>query len=214
MLCETEGNMNVILLPAALVLAILLVFVTLPPGLFIPLGAMLSVLLAIASVVEIVRVSRDRPTKGPAAAPISTAPRPEPPAVAAPAPSAEADVVQFLGRLQEKGRLVDFAMEEIAGYSDEQVGSVARVVHQGCREVLQSSFEIRPVHGGAEGEEVALAQDYDARSYRVVGKVPERPPFRGTVRHRGWKTSRVSLPTVTAEGAAREIIAPAEVEIE
>ncbi len=205
--------MNVILLPVALVLAILLLVGTVPPGLVVPAGTMLAALLAIATVVEIARLVRARPPKGPAAAPAS-APKDEPPAVAAPAPTGEADVVQFLGRLQEKGRLVDFAMEDIAAYSDEQVGSVARVVHQGCREVLKSSFDIRPVHGGAEGEEVALAQDYDARSYRVVGKVPERPPFRGTVRHRGWRTTRVSLPTVTAEGAAREIIAPAEVEIE
>ncbi len=150
----------------------------------------------------------------------SSAPRPAPPETVIPAPAREADieagVVQFLGRLQEKGRLVDFVLDDIAPYSDEQVGAASRVVHQGCREVLQACFAIEPVHQGEEQESVSLAGDYDAGAYRLIGKVPERPPFRGTVLHRGWKTTRISLPRLTDEASAaraREIIAPAEVEI-
>ncbi|BCR03234.1 hypothetical protein DESUT3_03030 [Desulfuromonas versatilis] len=147
----------------------------------------------------------------------AAAPAPAAPAVAvAPEAAVEAGVVQFLARLQEKGRLVDFVMDDITPYSNEQVGAAARVVHQGCREVLQSAFEIKPVHGGEEREELTLSGDFDAAAYRLVGKVPEQPPYKGVVLHRGWKTARVSLPRISEaarEAAAREVIAPAEVEI-
>ncbi len=128
----------------------------------------------------------------------------------------DAEVVQFLARLQEKGRLVDFVMDDITPYSNEQIGAAARVVHQGCKEVLQGCFEIAPVHGGAEQEGISLAGDFDATAYRLVGKVPEQPPYNGTVLHRGWKTTGVNLPRLTREaieGSAREVIAPAEIEI-
>ena len=129
---------------------------------------------------------------------------------------AEAQVLHFLSRLQEKGRLVDFVMDDIAPYSNEQVGAAARIVHQGCREALESGFDFEPVHGGPEGETITLAGDFDARSFRLVGKVPDQPPFKGTLRHRGWKASRVSLPRLTGDirgASARRVVAPAEVEI-
>ena len=43
---------------------------------------------------------------------------------------------QLLQLLQKHGRLVDFIFEDIDTYSDEQVGAGVRVVHQGCRKVL------------------------------------------------------------------------------
>jgi hypothetical protein len=124
------------------------------------------------------------------------APEPVPPPPA-PDAAAEAGVVQFLARLQEKGRLVDFLMEDITPHSNEQVGVVGRVVHQGCREVLRAFFDIRPVHEGKEQAEIFLAADFDAAAYRLVGKVPQHPPYQGTVRHHGWKTVRISLPRLT-----------------
>ena len=41
---------------------------------------------------------------------------------------ADAEIVHFLAMLQEKGRLVDFLMDDINAYSDAQVGAAARVV--------------------------------------------------------------------------------------
>ncbi|GAB4262148.1 MAG: hypothetical protein Kow0092_12280 [Deferrisomatales bacterium] len=147
-------------------------------------------------------------------------PEPQAPPLKAPGAEraeAEAEVIQFLGRLQEKGRLVDFVMDDITPYSNEQVGAAARVVHQGCREVLRSLFDIQPVHPGEEREAVSLSEDYDARAYRLVGNVPERPPYHGVVLHRGWKAVRISLPQLSPEarsGEGREIIAPAEVDVQ
>ena len=53
---------------------------------------------------------------------------------------ADAEVVNFLAILQDKGRLVDFLMDNIKGYSDAQVGAAARVLHEGCKAVLSEHF--------------------------------------------------------------------------
>ncbi len=132
--------------------------------------------------------------------------------------SCNAAVVQFLARLQEKGRLVDFIMDDIAAYDNESVGAAARIVHQGCCEVIKECFTIEAVHPGAEMEEISLADNYDSNSYRLVGRVPDSAPFNGQVQHRGWKTTSVKLPQVIEDGEqvkiASTIIAAAEVVID
>jgi hypothetical protein len=129
----------------------------------------------------------------------------------------DAAVIQFLARLQDKGRLVDFIMDDMTPYGDEQVGAAARIVHQGCQEVLSDFFKITPLHDGAEEETITLAQGYDSASYRLVGSVPEQPPYTGVVLHRGWVTHDVNLPRVSASDLIEDgayVIAAAEVEIE
>ena len=62
-----------------------------------------------------------------------------------PANQSNAEVVEnFLAILQEQGRLVDFLMDDIKGYSDAQVGAAARVLHEGCRAVLFGAFRNTP----------------------------------------------------------------------
>lgn len=145
--------------------------------------------------------------------------KPEPPAAAIqPRTSDETDaaVVQFVARLQEKGRLIDFIMDDIAAYDNESVGAAARIVHQGCCEVLHDCFSIEPIHEGEEMESVSLEASYDSSAYRLIGKVPDSAPFNGLVLHRGWKTTEVTLPQLASAGdnpALRSVIAPAEVEI-
>ena len=177
----------------------------------------LVVLLGVLVLVKIFQSLRPKAQAETKVLPAQKPAAPEPAASsAAPDALVEAGVVQFLARLQEKGRLVDFLMDDITPYSNEQIGVVARVVHQGCREVVRAAFDIEPVHAGQEREDIILAGDFDAGSYRLVGKVPEHPPYRGTVLHRGWRATRVSLPRVTETArasAAAKIIAPTEVEI-
>ena len=36
-----------------------------------------------------------------------------------------------------EGRLIDFLMDDLTAYGDAQVGAAARVVHEGCKAVLQ-----------------------------------------------------------------------------
>lgn len=136
-----------------------------------------------------------------------------PPAVAL-ANQADAEVVSFLAALQEKGRLVDFLMDDLTAYSDAQVGAAARVVHEGCKTILREHFSIRPVREENEGSAVTVAAGYAADEYRLVGRISGEAPFSGKLVHRGWKTERVKLPRVIKAGGDRlPTIAPAEVEL-
>lgn len=140
------------------------------------------------------------------------------PAVVPPLPSAanqaEAEVVAFVGLLQEKGRLVDFLMEDLTSYEETQVAAAARIVHQGCRQVLQEHFKITAVSQAEEGSQVTVPTGYAADEYRLVGKVSGNPPFSGKLIHKGWKTESVTLPRIVKLDEKRlPSIAPAEVEL-
>jgi hypothetical protein len=128
----------------------------------------------------------------------------------------DAHLVQFLGLLQEKGRFLDFVMDDIAGYSNDQVGAAARVVHQGCSKVINDHFSVVPVHPGEEGGAVTLESGYNPREFRAVGKLIGSPPFQGTLLHKGWKAEKIDLPRLVEtkpESGAALVIVPAEVEI-
>jgi hypothetical protein len=144
-------------------------------------------------------------------------PLPAPAIVPPPAPAtnqAEAEIVAFFALLQEKGRLVDFLMDDVTAYEDAQVGAAARVVHQGCREVLREHFKIAPISEAAEGARVTVPAGYAPDEYRLLGKISGEPPFQGTLIHRGWKTEFVKLPRLIKADARRlPGIAPAEVEL-
>ena len=148
--------------------------------------------------------------RGPARA---TAPAAAAPAVA---PAAREDpgerAVQLLALLQRDGRLVDFLQEDIAGYSDAQVGMAVRDVHANCREALSKYLPVEPVLADEEGAQTTIGGTVDPASIRLVGNVG-RQTARGIVRHRGWRVGRVALPPLPDE-AARLVVAPAEVEVE
>ena len=149
---------------------------------------------------------------GPIAAP---APAPAPAAAAAPAPLRIATpdaALQLLGLLQREARLLDFANENITVYSDADIGGAARVVHEGCARVLREHFTIAPVRSELEGARVTLPEGFDAASVRLTGNVVGKPPFTGTLSHRGWRATDVRLPQLAEQHDAR-ILAPAEVEL-
>jgi Domain of unknown function (DUF2760) len=147
------------------------------------------------------------------------APKTPPATAAVPPPipaanQAEAEIAAFFALLQEKGRFVDFLMDEVTVYDDAQVGAAARVVHQGCREVLREHFKITPVSDAAEGSRVTVPAGYAPDEYRLLGKISGEPPFTGTLIHKGWKTEFVKLPRIIKAGGGRlPGIAPAEVEL-
>ena len=62
-----------------------------------------------------------------------------------------------LSALQREGRLIDFLQQDVAGFSDEEVGAAARVVHAGCNKVLQQYFSFEPATEGDEGDADDLA---------------------------------------------------------
>ena len=121
--------------------------------------------------------------------------------------------VQVLALLQRDGRLVDFLYEDISAYPDDQVGAAAREVHASCREVLRRYLTVEPVVDEEEGRPMMVPAGFDPAELKLVGSIAGRPPYRGVIRHRGWRAAKVELPALP-DGAARSVIAPAEVEVE
>jgi hypothetical protein len=127
---------------------------------------------------------------------------------------ADSEVVNFLAILQERGRFVDFLMDDITAYSDAQVGAAGRVLHEGCKAVLLEHFGIRPMREEDEGTKITIPTGYAPDDYRLVGKITGEAPFTGTLVHHGWRVEWVKLPRLLRASADRlPAIAPAEVEL-
>jgi len=100
----------------------------------------------------------------------------------------------------------------VTAYSDADIGGAARVVHEGCRKVIREYLHIEPVREEAEGARLTLPAGFDAAAVRLTGNVVGQPPFTGTLMHRGWRVSQITLPRL-AEGHDVRVLAPAEVEL-
>jgi len=143
-------------------------------------------------------------------APAAPAPAPKPPEI--PQERLHATGLYLLGAFQQEGRLVDFLRQDVAAFSDEEIGAAARVVHAGCAAVLKRHLEIRPVRAESEGAGVALPAGFDARQVRLTGNVAGQGPWKGTLRHHGWIAADLKFPALTPEFDGR-VLAPAEVEL-
>ena len=133
-------------------------------------------------------------------------------APAPPRPSATpADgAAQVLGILQRESRLLDFLMEDIAAYSDEQIGAVVRDVQSQARQTLDRYVKPVPVIDAVEETTIQTA-GLDAASYKLIGNVPASgKASSGILRHKGWKADKIDLPTAKPS----PILAPAELEVE
>ena len=138
-----------------------------------------------------------------------------PAAAAAPVEKPErsdAAALRLLATLQEEGRLIDFLQEDIAAYGDEQIGAAVRGIHASCAKALRNCVTLEPVLPGSEGDSTTVPPGFDPTGIRLVGNVSGTPPFRGVLRHPGWRARAVSLPV--RKGQDVQVIAPAEVEIE
>lgn len=123
-----------------------------------------------------------------------------------------ASALQLLALLQREGRLVDFLEEDVASFSDADIGAAARVVHTGCRKALREHVTLEPVRSEEEGAKVTLESDFAKAEVKLTGNVAGQGPWSGTLRHRGWRAAKVSLPTAI-EGHDVRVLAQAEVEL-
>jgi hypothetical protein len=148
------------------------------------------------------------PAPAPAPAPVAPAPPP--------APKVDEEKVReqgalgFLSLLQREGRLLDFLMEKIDGYQDAQIGAAVRAIHAGCKKAISEHVALEPVLKGQEESPVTVESDFDARAIRLTGNVKGQPPFKGTLKHHGWRAKPIK--PLAANGDAT-VVAPAEVEL-
>jgi hypothetical protein len=142
-----------------------------------------------------------------------TKPVPPPPPVIL--PTAKDGALQMLGILQRDARLIDFLMEDITSYSDDQVGAAVRNLHADCRTTLNRHVTLAPVIDSVEGtfQKIDSSKAPDPNRIKLLGNIPASGKAAGgTLRHRGWTATAVSLPGIGKQDVS--VIAPAELEVE
>ena len=125
-------------------------------------------------------------------------------------PSAEP--LWLLALLQREGRLLDFLLEDVQECSNEQIGVGVRDIHRNCQKAIKEHLVLEPVMSQAEGETVEVPVGFDPSAIRMTGNVAGQPPFRGTLRHHGWRVKELKL-SKPPEGQDQFVVQPAEVEI-
>ena len=124
------------------------------------------------------------------------------------------DALTLLATLQREARLIDFLMEDLAGYDDAQVGAAARDVHRACAAALERMFALRPLRYQEEGADVEILAGYDPVQVTLTGHVTGQLPLRGTLVHHGWQAMRCELPAWSGQEESARVIAPAEIEVQ
>jgi hypothetical protein len=123
--------------------------------------------------------------------------------------------LQMLNILQRDSRLIDFLMEDITGYADDQVGAAVRTLHADCRATLHRHVTLAPVMDAVEGtfQKLDAAKAPDPARIKLIGNVPASGKVPGgTLRHRGWLASSINLPPLGKQDP--NVIAPAEIEVD
>ncbi len=135
-----------------------------------------------------------------------TPPPPPPP----PKPTGEG--IRLLGILQRESRLLDFLMEDISGAADEQVGAAMKDLQPRAQATLKKHLSLEPVLPQQEGDTIEVPAGFDPSAVQLQGNVTGKPPFRGTLRHGGWRAREIKLPALP-QGHDPMVLAPAEVEL-
>jgi hypothetical protein len=151
----------------------------------------------------------------PAIEPASPRPAVKTPRAEAAQESAEMNQRVFLhlvAVLQKEGRLLDFFSENLTQYNDDQIGAAVRSIHENCKKTLDKYLMPQAVLEQSEGAEISVTPDFDPNALKLIGNVTGQPPFKGIVRHRGWRALKIDIPMFSGQRDPR-IIAPAEIEI-
>lgn len=143
--------------------------------------------------------------------------KPQPPPVVKPVevPKVSDGALQMLNILQRDSRLIDFLMEDISSYSDDQIGAAVRSLHADCRASLTRHVVLTPVIDGVEGtfQKMDASKAPDPNRIKLIGNVPASGKTAGgTLRHRGWLASSVNLPPLGKQDVS--VLTPAEIEVE
>ncbi len=128
------------------------------------------------------------------------------------APKLSGEPLRLLSLLQREGRMLDFLLEDVSAATDEQIGAGVRDIHKKCQGVLKEHLTLEPVLPGQEEAAVEVPAGFDPSAVRLTGNVTGQPPFRGVLKHHGWRVKGYRLPPPPA-GVDELVVAPAEVEL-
>ena len=129
-----------------------------------------------------------------------------------PPPKRSGEPLRRLALLQRKGRLLDFLLEDVSGATDEQIGAGVRELHKESQAVIKEHLTLTPVLPNQEGDTVEAPPGFDPSAVRLTGNVTGQPPFRGVLKHHGWRVTDYRLPA-PPEGQDEFVLAPAEVDL-
>ncbi|WP_321493599.1 DUF2760 domain-containing protein [uncultured Desulfobacter sp.] len=121
--------------------------------------------------------------------------------------------LHFISVLQREGRLLDFFAEDLSLYEDDQIGAAVRSIQEDCKKSVDKYLALAPVIDKQEGDVVEVDLGFDPDAIRLTGNVSGEPPFKGVLRHRGWKAAKKEVPKLS-DVQDTSIIAPADVEVE
>lgn len=141
--------------------------------------------------------------------------KPAAPAASVEVPKPTDGALQMLAILQRDARLIDFLMEDIEGFTDDQVGAAVRNLHADCRATLTRHVKLSPVIDAVEGtfQKLDANKAPDPNRIKLLGNVPASGKASGgMLRHKGWLVDTVNLPSIGKQDV--KIVAPAEIEIE
>ena len=111
--------------------------------------------------------------------------------------------LHLLSLFQREGQLIDFCHQD---FDD----AAARMAHGGCRKVLLQSFTMEPVRREPQGSAVSIPGGFNPGQIRLTGNVMGNPPFKGVLRHHGWKVTQIKMPPPSGDPT---ILAPARVDL-
>ena len=117
-----------------------------------------------------------------------------------------------LSVLQRDGRLLDFFDEDLNDYEDDQIGAAVRSIQEDCQRAMKKYINPKPVIDGEEGDDILIEPGFDMDAIHLVGNVAGEPPFKGVLKHRGWKAGKKDVPKLS-DIQDPTVICPAEVEI-
>jgi hypothetical protein len=120
--------------------------------------------------------------------------------------------IRLLNLLQRDGRLIDFLLEDIEGADEVTVGAAVKEIHRKCKDVLQEHVVMEPILRQQEGADVEVPAGFDPSAIRVTGNVTGEPPYKGVLRHHGWRVTKIKLAQLP-RGADDLVLAQAEVEL-
>jgi len=158
-----------------------------------------------------------RPGGGAQAAAVAPGPKPdqraEPKKATPPKATARSEALTLLATLQREARFADFIKEPLAGYSDAQIGAVARDVHRDCAAVVDRLFSLVPIVAQEEGSQADVPAGFDSGRFQLTGNIVGDPPFHGRLAHHGWEATKCEVPAWSGKDASARVVAPAEVEL-